>query len=912
MPLAQGDKLGPYTILAPIGAGGMGEVYKARDTRLDRTVAIKVLPEHIARREDLRARFEREARAVASLKHAHICTLYDIGSQNGAGYMVMEFMEGETLADRIAKGPLPLEQALKFATQIADALDRAHRAGVTHRDVKPQNIMLTRDGAKVLDFGLAKSIAKPGPSEETVTVLTTEGTVMGTPQYMAPEQFEGKEADARSDIWAFGAVLYEMVTGQKAFQGKSYSSLLGAILSAEPAPMSVKPFTPTWLERLVRRCLAKDPEDRWQTMRDVVIELQTPPQESVATAAPPKSSRAPWVLAALASVFALTLAAVSFVHFRENPPSEQALIRLDVDLGPDAVSADYNTFAISPKGDRLVYTVRGADGKMRLATRLLGETEPTILEGTENPGNPFFSPDGAWIAYAADGKLRKVFTRGGEPVVICDAGEFFGGTWTDDGTLVVSLAQNAAVAQVPATGGTPAPLGKLSGSDFTQRWPQALPGGNYVLATSSTSMANFSAATILAVSTKTGESKRLVQGSSARYVANPSGTAKSGYLIYQRGDSLFAVGFDPVKLELQGDSVPVADEVSSNAPTGAGHWDVSTSGVLLHRRGRQTNQTWPVVWMDQSGKTLPLVTERKSYRNMRFSPDGNLLALPVTEGGGSDMFVYDIRRDTSTRLTSAGKGKYIVSYPVWTADSKHIFSMYPGPSGFGLAQYRADGASEPQILLDSNVQTTATSLTPDGKILLYQRNDPVSRQDFWGLPLDTLDKDKLKPGKPEVVLQTPFQEALAQFSPDGRWFAYHSDESGRREVYVRPYRRSNSTGNQTSSQGSGGKWQVSKDGGSFPLWAADGKSIYFYSEDGHIMVADCESKDDVFFSGKPRQWSPVPIWNPLNNLPYSLHPDGKRFAVFPVPEPSPEEKGNAHVTMLLNFGDELRRVTAAK
>src|ERR1051325_560892 len=293
MPLFAGYRLGPYEILVRIGAGGMGEVYKARDTRLDRTVAIKVLPEHIARREDLRARFEREARAVASLNHPHICTLYDIGNQNGAGYMVMEYMEGETLAARIGKGALPLDQAVKFATQIADALDRAHRAGVIHRDVKPHNIMLTRDGVKVLDFGLAKSMTKPGPAEETLTAaLTTEGTVMGTPQYMAPEQFEGKEADARSDIWAFGAILYEMVTGEKAFQGKSYSSLVGAILSADPLPTSVKPFMPLSLDRLVRRCLAKDPEDRWQSMRDVVLDLRTPPAET--PIAPARMSRWPW------------------------------------------------------------------------------------------------------------------------------------------------------------------------------------------------------------------------------------------------------------------------------------------------------------------------------------------------------------------------------------------------------------------------------------------------------------------------------------------------------------------------------------------------------------------------------------------------------------------------------------------
>src|ERR1017187_1695390 len=358
MPLSPGTKLGPYEILAPIGAGGMGEVYKARDTRLDCTIAIKVLPEYIAKREDLRARFEREARAVASLNHPNICSLFDIGP----GYMVMELIEGETLAARIDKGALPLDQALKLATQIADALDRAHREGVTHRDVKPQNIMLTRDGAKVLDFGLAKSGSNPGPTEETLTkVLTTEGTGMGTPQYMAPEQFEGKEADAHSDIWAFGAVLYEMVTGQKAFQGKSYSSLLGAILSADPPPMSVKPFTPSWLERLVKRCLNKDPENRWQSMRDVVIELQTPPQESAAVGSS-KAARWPWAVILPWAVAALFAIAAGFASWsaRSGATAALAVERFSIDLpDADAVVPDegHPILAISPDGSRLAYNL---------------------------------------------------------------------------------------------------------------------------------------------------------------------------------------------------------------------------------------------------------------------------------------------------------------------------------------------------------------------------------------------------------------------------------------------------------------------------------------------------------------------------------------------------------------------------
>ncbi len=355
MPLLAGEKLGPYEILSPLGAGGMGEVYKARDTRLDRFVAIKVLPEHIAKREDLRQRFEREARAVASLNHPHICVLHDIGNQNGTGYMVMEHLEGETLAARIARGALPFDQALQLATQIADALDRAHRAGVTHRDVKPANLMLTRDGVKVLDFGLAKSVSKPAPTEQTLTAaLTTEGSVLGTPQYMAPEQFEGKEADTRSDIWAFGAVLYEMVTGEKAFQGKSYSSLVGAILSADPRPMLVKPFTPPALERLVRRCLAKEPEDRWQSMRDVVLDLRMAPQEPAAM--PARTSRWPWAVAAVCVVAAaLAVGWGTWIRKSSEPPLP---VKLDVsppEGGRFGSIVNAGGSAISPDGRTLAF-----------------------------------------------------------------------------------------------------------------------------------------------------------------------------------------------------------------------------------------------------------------------------------------------------------------------------------------------------------------------------------------------------------------------------------------------------------------------------------------------------------------------------------------------------------------------------
>ena len=478
MPLTPGDKLGPYEILSPLGVGGMGEVYKARDTRLDRSVAVKVLPEHIAKREDLRARFEREARAVASLNHPNICTLHDIGNQDGVIYMVMELMEGETLAARIEKGPIPLEQALAYAAQIADALDRAHRAGVTHRDVKPANIMLTRDGVKVLDFGLAKSTTAPGPNDATlVASLTTEGSIIGTPQYMAPEQFEGKEADARADIWAFGAVLYEMVTGQKAFQGKSYSTLVGAILAADP-PMTVKPFTPSWLERLARRCLAKDPEDRWQSMRDVVLDLRTPPLETNATTAKPNHWK--W---ATAAATALAIAAVVFPLRKNAEPPAQ----FKTDITPPAATSFTNTVniggsAIAPDGKTLAFVVTNAKGETLLHLRPIDSLEARALPGTENAARPFWSPDSKSIGFGASGKLKRIDVAGGVPLILCDTPVARGGTWNQD-EVILYADQTAGLNRIPASGGAPVPVTKVDAAkgERYHYFPQFLPGGKEFL-----------------------------------------------------------------------------------------------------------------------------------------------------------------------------------------------------------------------------------------------------------------------------------------------------------------------------------------------------------------------------------------------------------------------------------------------
>jgi serine/threonine-protein kinase len=900
MALSTGDKLGPYEILSPIGAGGMGEVYKARDTRLDRTVAVKVLPEHIAKREDLRARFEREARAVASLNHPNICTLYDIGAQDGVGsYMVMECLEGETLAARIAKGAIPLDGALKFAVQIADALDRAHRAGVTHRDVKPQNIMLTRDGPKVLDFGLAKaSAAKPGPSEATLTaVLTTEGTVMGTPQYMAPEQFEGKEADARSDIWAFGAVLYEMVTGQKAFQGKSYSTLVGAILATDPAPMSVKPFTPSWLERLVKRCLQKDPEDRWQSMRDVVIELQTPPQEVGQGHALPAQRMAlrHWGAAGALAV-ALIVAGV-LLYNATRPAPLRPLVRLNLDVDdttPLALTGGGGLLALSPDGSRLAVTLLGADGKVHLCTRLLNQSQVTPLAGTERATAPFFSPDGQWIGFFTDGKLKKIAVEGGAALTLCDAGDRPSGTWGDDGNIIMA-SQQSVLSRVSSAGGTPVPVTKLNSGEITHRWPQVLPGSQAILFTANTHRGGYDDANIDVVSLKTGERKTVARGGfSPRYVPT---SLETGHLMYMHQSTLFAVPFDPSRLATMGSPVPILEDVNSSLAAGgffAFAAPPSGAGTFAYLPGKAASQGWSISWVDGSGKTQPLHAPLGLYRAPRLSPDGKRLAFSKGTGQGDDIWVKDLDRDAPSRLSFlAGTNLW----PVWTPDGKNIVFSSNNPAAPGLYWIRSDGSGEAQRLTEGKPPEVPYSFSPDGKRLAFHRIGNGGQDLFTALIEGDAGHPKL--GTPELFLGTPFSEVYPAFSPDGRWLAYSSNESGTFEVYVRPF------------PGPGGRWPISTGGGIFPLWSRDGRELLFETPDQRVMAVGYTAKGDSFTAGKPRLWTEARLLNTSTFSNYDPAPDGKRLAVF-VADDATGDKPPTRLTFLLNFFDELRRRAPAK
>ena len=868
MTLSAGDQLGPYEILAAIGAGGMGEVYKARDTRLDRTVAIKVLPDHIAKREDLRARFEREARAVASLNHPNICVLHDIGRHEGAGYMVMEFMEGETLSARIAKGALPLEQALKYATQIADALDRAHRAGVVHRDVKPPNIMLTRDGVKVLDFGLAKSAASStlAPGEATLTAaLTTEGKVMGPPQYMAPEQFEGKEADARCDIWAFGAVLYEMVTGQKAFQGKTYVSLVGAILSADPPPLAVAPFTPSWLERLVRRCLAKDPEDRYQSMRDVVIDLRTPPppQETVLATVAPGRPKLPWILAGAAAV---SLGALAFVHFRESTPPRPPLLRWEI--ASDTLAQFH---AISPDGRQLA-SVRDDNGVRRLFLRSLDSLETKPVPDTSGAVYPFWSPDSRHLGFFADGKLKRIDPGGARAQVICDAPNPRGGSWNREDVIVFAPDINGPLHRVSAAGGNPAAVTKVE-AGASHRYPSFIDGGRKFLF-----LAEGAAGTMVG-DLEGPAAVSVVPNSGSNTVYVPAAMeAKTGWLLFRRDEAVLAQAFDPKKLLVSGEPIVVVDQVSQSGHFGNGAFSSSLNGILAYRKGARVAEK-QLVWLSRTGERLSTVGAPGPILDLSLSPDGKRIAFALRASEAvSNVWMLDIETGVPSRF-AAGR------VPVWSRDGADLLYAEPDRTSFDTPFYRKPSYGGKEAMLGRfGSNASPTDFSPDGKYLAYSSTGDKSNEDIWLLPLSG-------DGRPISFLKTAASESRPKFSPGGNWLAYESDESGRSEIWVQPL------------PPNGSRFQISAAGGTQARWRRDGKEMYYVSLSGRLMAVPV-SAGKSFEHGAPRELFGGMPSTGVRQSHYQVSADGQRFL---VALPVGKEGAVAPLTVVVNWLAELKK-----
>jgi serine/threonine-protein kinase len=881
MTLAVGAKLGPYEILAPIGAGGMGEVYRARDTKLKRDVALKVLPDAFARDPERMARFQREAEVLASLNHPNIAAIYGVEQRA----LVMELVEGVE-----PKGPMPFDEAWKIGSQIAAGLEYAHDKGVIHRDLKPANIKVTPDGTvKLLDFGLAavaqasRPVSDNSENSPTLTMSATQvGMILGTAAYMSPEQAKGKSVDKRADIWAFGVVLYELLTGERLFKGDDVSEKLAQVLTKQPDWEKV----PAKVRRLLRDCLEKDPKQR---LRDIGDAKRLFVDEARSSESPRRSI--PWIVAA--GVLAVVAIAASSVAWRAARPVDRPLMRLSVDLGPDAVAGEFTTTAISPDGARLVFPIKNPDGRQMLATRLLSETSPRLLSGTDNGRDPFFSPDGQWIGFFADGKMKKISIQGGSPVALCDSPNGRGASWGKDGNIYVELNSLGALSRVPAEGGTPRQVTKLQGA-LTHRWPQPLPGNETVLFTLSSSVVAFEEASIAAASLKTGEIKILVRGGYfGRYL--PTGDA-IGHLVYVHEGVLFGVPFDPVRVEIRGAAVPLLEDLAADPTSGAGQFGFaelpSGTGAFVYRTGKVSAQGYPVLWLEKSGKTQPLVATPGFYTAPRFSPDGLRLALAQIAGNNRGIFVYDWQRDTMSRLTF---GTQQILFPTWSPDGKHIVFRFSSASGSSLGWMRADGAGETQRLLDRKNNVLPYSFFPDGRRLAGEELDPDNGWDLWTLALDVSDPDHPKAGKPELFLRTPSNEIYPAVSPDGRWIAYASDEPGRFEVYVRPF------------PGPGGKWQISNSGGQMPIWSRNGRELFFQNLDNRIMVTDYEAKNESFVAGKPRLWSDQQFHDLNGILNYDLAPDGMRFAIFPNVNAPAEEKGPVHVTFLLNFFDELRR-----
>ncbi len=900
MTVAAGTKLGPYEITGAIGAGGMGEVYQAHDTKLGRDVAIKVLPEAFAHDPERLSRFQREAKMLAALNHPNIATIYGLEHSDGTNYLVMELVSGETLADRVKRDrPVPVEEALSIAKQIAEALEAAHEKGIIHRDLKPANVKVTPEGkVKVLDFGLAKAFAgdvadsNPSQSPTLSAVATMQGVLLGTAAYMSPEQARGKSVDKRTDIWAFGCVLYELLTGKQAFAGDDITDILAAVVRAEPDWQALPAATPAQVRTLLRHCLQKDKRLRLRDAGDAQIEIQevlTAPVTAEPVAAQRRNrERLAWVAAAGALALVAIALAIGFVLRAPKPPQP---MRLSAEIGADAsLYTGLGPSAIlSPDGTKLALVAAGSDQKRRIYVRSLDQLQATALSGTENARDPFFSPDGQWLGFFADGKLKKISVQGGAAVTLCDVVDDRGGSWGEDGTIVFTSDNNGVpLSKVSSVGGTPQFLTTLDrqAGEETHRWPEVLPGSKAVLFTSNTHGNYYEDSDIVVYSMASRQRKTLQQGGFyARYLP-------SGHVVYMHEGTLFAVPFDLKRLEVTGQPAPILEGVVTNPGVGGAQFSFSDTGNLVYVAGGAGVQNVSIYWMDREGKFTPLRETPSRYYNPAFSPDGKRLALEIFDGKRRDIWVYEWERDALTRLTFAGEGD---SKPVWTPDGQRIvYSSQEKGGVLNLWWIRADGAGDAQRLTESKSPQYATSWRPDGKVLAFFQQNPGTSYDIMTLPIEGDEKSGWKTGEPKPFVNSPFFELEPAFSPDGRWLAYHSNESGSNEVYVRPF------------PGPGGKWQISTGGGVAPRWSPNGRELFYRTTDSKIMVVTYTASGDSFHADKPQLWSPGQFTERGATRNFDLHPDGKRFAVLKAPGTEQAAAMNK-VSFVFNFFDELRR-----
>lgn len=859
MPLASGTRLGPYEILASAGAGGMGEVYRAKDTRLDRTVAVKVLPSQLACDQEKRQRFEREARSISNLSHPHICTLHDIGQQDGLDYLVLEYLEGETLEKKLERGSLPTAEALRFGIELAEALDKAHRQGIIHRDIKPSNIMVTKAGVKLMDFGLAKFKSDEEPAANALTEmtrdkkLTAEGTILGTFQYMSPEQLEGGEADARTDIFAFGQVLYEMVTGRPAFSGKTKTSLIAAILSSEPKPVrELVPASPRSLDRIITRCLAKDPDDRWQTARDLDAELKWVAEGGVSEDAVwPLSSASkthplsplPWLIS-----FGLAIGLiVTAVWWRNSQPVEQTRYF----SAPFAFPA--RDMAAAPNGQEfaLVADLESAR-KNALWIYDVGAQSARALPGTEGANFPFWSPDGRSLGFFADGKLKKVDLVGGPVQALCDAPSGRGGSWNKDGVILFTPTGQLVdgLHRISASGGTPTQITSpdTSRGETSHRWPMFLPDGKHFLYLAF-NVSWSSDTNSLYVGSLDSDERQFVTkaGANAAYVP-------PGFLLFYRDKTLFAQHFDPHQLALTGEPVAILKDLQYLPRIARAAFAASDNRVALAQISGQASLS-RLAWFDRKGNELGTVGKPDVYANVSLAPDGKLLAVDKTDlsSQNADVWIYDLLRDGTKRLTF---DPAVDAMPVWSPDGSRLVFSSSRQKAFDLFLKNADGAQEEKIIEHVDIDKFPNDWSRDGKYLLYIRG-----ADLWFATLPEL--------KSSLFLKAPATLKNGQFSPDGKWVAYASNESGKWEIYV------------TSFPEAHGKWEISSGGGEQPRWRGDGKELFYVSSDGKIRAVPV-TVGAHFDAGVPVelfQASPRELIATSEHVFYDVSKDGQRFLI---------------------------------
>ncbi len=891
MPLTSGTKLGPYEIQSPLGAGGMGEVYRALDTRLDRTVAVKVLASHLSSSPELKQRMEREARTISSLNHPHICQLFDIGSQDGTDFLVMEFLEGETLAERLRKGALPLPEIFKIGIAVAEALAVAHRSGIVHRDLKPGNIMLTQGGAKLMDFGLAKPLGmQPSASASTsapsftaaatlsgaspLTPLTTAGTVIGTIQYMSPEQIEGKEADARSDIFAFGAVLYEMVTGNRPFQGKSQISLASSILEKEPEPVSVlKPSTPSAFDHVVTTCLQKNPEDRYQTAHDIKLELQwiaVDKPSPAAAALPATASRARDIIWAIAMVIAIALALLvgTFLHRSHPAQSIRVSINAPENTTLNLTGDGAGPQVLSPDGASIAFSATAAGGKTLLWVRSMNSSDARSLPGTEGALFPFWSPDSHSLGFFADTKLKTIDLNGDSLQVVCVSQLGRGGAWGPDGVILFSPGVSQPIMRVSASGGTPVEVTKIDSVQHTShRWPFFLPDGKHFLYLAlHHDPSKVSNNAVYFASLDGGENRMLFRSqSNAIYAA--------GYVLFIRGDQLMAQPFDPARGTLSGEARSVARGVMNDPTTW--HLDASATNEGLLVFGSGGSGDLQLVWMDRTGKQLGIVADQIAGLQLaKISPQGDRIALQI-DAGMNDIWVLDLARGVRTRLTF---GPIANTSQVWSPDGKWIAYRSKRGDHFGIFRKPSDGSGTEELLATFDQPSMPTDWSRDGKYLLIAQPAADGHTEVWTLPLEGDRKAR----------QTLARGNYGQLSPDGRWLAYSSSESGQNEVYVVPF------------NGGEGKWQVSASGGLMPLWRADGKELYYLDGAQSLTAVPVEVS-----GGAPRFGAPQTMVSRLTVVGqpfYDVSPDGKKILLDRV-----SQQVSQSMTVVTNFTAALNR-----